>query len=1108
MPVSRSPLAIDMSSRSKLTKDPTVHRLVKEQAERAPNAIAIIAPGRPPLTFGALFDQVERAADELNAMGIGRDDRVATVLPNGPETAVAFLGVACAAVAAPLNPAYRESEFDFYLTDLKAKAIIVQSGRNSPAIAVARRLGMGVIALSPAPDAAAGVFTLDGSEASLAGSGGPPSADDIALILYTSGTTAKPKRVPLTHRNLLASTQNIKKALALQVTDRCLNVMPLYHIHALLNCVLSSLAAASSIAVLPDFNTDDFFAWIEEMQPTWYSGNPTIHQAIYTAAKSRSGEFRHSLRFIRSATASLPPAVMAELEEMFKAPVIETYGMTETCSQIASNPLPPLARKPGSVGLRAGPEIAVIDENGKFLPRGEAGEIVIRGDTVMRGYKDNPKANEEAFIDGWFRSGDQGYFDADGYLFLTGRLKEMINCGGEKVSPYEVEAVLIDHPAIAEAAVFPVGHDSLGEDVAAVAVLKQGSSATESAIQMFASRRLANFKIPRRIAIVDRIPKGPTGKVQRRRLAMQLGLDAFGKIGKTREYVPARTDVERTLTSIWRDVLQLESVSVDDHFFELGGDSLKSTQVINRVRGAYGVDLSFLSFFETPTVAQMAASIEALRGETRAGMGPRLDARRNGDAAPLSFAQQRLWFFDQLEPGNPLYHQSWHFYLTGPLSREALQRSLDEILRRHEVLRTKYIAVEGVPEQIVTAFDSLPLSFVDLGAVPETERDTAAKEMALEESRKPFDLTRGPLIRAALARTAEQEHLFSVTVHHVASDGWSGGILFRELTALYAAFLEGKPSPFAPLPVQYADFAIWQRQWMQGELLETHLAYWKNHLAGAPLMLNLSTDHPRPPAQTFRGATEQAALARELTDELRALSRRENATLFMTSVAAFKILLHRLSGQNDIVIGTDVAGRNRTEIEGLIGFFINTPVLRTQLSGNPTFRELLRRVRETALGAYEHQDLPFEKLVEELRPARSLGHHPVFQVMLVLQNAPGAELQLPGLAVRTVQLPVENVVFDLSLQAWQTDEGLRCVLKYNTDLFEAGTARRFLADFEVLLRTILANPEARLSTLVDRLASAGAQAALDERRDHKRRSLETLRIAQRKAVTLQEERKP
>jgi Condensation domain len=478
---------------------------------------------------------------------------------------------------------------------------------------------------------------------------------------------------------------------------------------------------------------------------------------------------------------------------------------------------------------------------------------------------------------------------------------------------------------------------------------------------------------------------------------------------------------------------------------------------------------------------------------------------RNGE--PLSFAQQRLWFLDQLEPNRAIYNVSSGFRLTGPLGIDALERSLNEIIRRHEVLRTIFSTVDGQPVQVILPSLVIPLPLINISDGSERDQEHEVRHLCTKEAQRPFDLARGPLIRATLLRLDQQDHVLLLILHHIVSDGWSRGVLFRELSALYEAYSEGKASPLPALPAQYADFAIWQRQWMQGELLEKHLAYWKTRLAGAPPVLNLPTDHPRPMMQTFRGAAEQVALPKELTDELRALSRRENATLFMTLLAVFKVLLHRSSGQSDIVVGTDVANRCRLDIEGLIGFFVNTSVLRTRLSGNPTFRELLHRVREVALGAYEHQDLPFEKLVEELRPARSLSHHPLFQVMLVLHNTPGADLQLPGLAIRPVQLPVENVVFDLSLQVWETAEGLRCVLKYNTDLFEAATARRFLEDFEIVLRVIITRSETRLRSLIEMISQTGAHSTVSERQELKHKTLETLPFAQRKGVRLPEESK-
>jgi acyl-CoA synthetase (AMP-forming)/AMP-acid ligase II len=503
----------------------TFHELL---AAHDPSLAAIGAPGgRAWLNRNSLKQLVEEVGRALHAVGIGREDRVAYVLANGPEAASLFVSLAACATAAPLNPAYRAEEFRFYLEDLKPRALILEAGTESPARAVAAELGIGVIELIPLREQEAGAFRLDTSALRAASPArpGPAGAEDVALVLHTSGTTARPKIVPLTQANLTASARHIATTLALGPSDRCLNIMPLFHIHGLMAAVTASLYAGASVACTPGFNAFRFFDWLAELKPTWYTAVPTMHQAILLRAQHHRDQARRAgLRLIRSSSASLPPQVMAELEALFAAPVIESYGMTEAAHQMASNPLPPKPRKPGSVGLPAGPEIAIMDEAGNFLPQGEAGEVVIRGPNVTRGYADNPEANAKAFTKGWFRTGDQGYFDQDGYLFLTGRLKELINRGGEKVSPIEVDTVLMDHPAVAQVVTFALPHERLGEEVAAAVVLREGASATEQQLRDFAAARLAAFKVPRKIVFLQEIPKGATGKLQRIGLAEKLGL--------------------------------------------------------------------------------------------------------------------------------------------------------------------------------------------------------------------------------------------------------------------------------------------------------------------------------------------------------------------------------------------------------------------------------------------------------------------------------------------------------------------------------------------------------------------------------------------------------
>ncbi len=485
------------------------------------------APGTPDLTYKALRTQIIKTIKTLNGWGIGRNDRVAIVLKNGPEMAASFLAVACGTTSAPLNPAYRADEFEFYLSDLNAKALIVEKDSDSPSVGVAEKLGITIIDLIATPEKGAGSFTLKkrGSKKLALKQGGWAQPDDVALILHTSGTTSRPKIVPLSQRNVSVSAGNIAQSLQFTDKDRGLNIMPLFHIHGLIAGTLAPLSQGGYLFCSPGFNALKFFSWMEECKPNWYTAVPTMHQTILTrAGQNKATIEKYPLRFIRSSSSSLPTQVIREIEEVFQAPMIEAYGMTEASHQMCSNPLPPKARKPGAVGIAAGPEVAIMDDKGNLLKAGDIGEIVIRGDNVTKGYENNPSANASAFTKGWFRTGDQGVMDKDGYVTLTGRLKEIINRGGEKISPVEVDEVLMDHPAVLQVVTFAVPHDKLGEEVGAAVVLREGMTATDQEIRAFAATKLADFKVPRKIVILQEIPKGATGKLQRIGMAQKLGL--------------------------------------------------------------------------------------------------------------------------------------------------------------------------------------------------------------------------------------------------------------------------------------------------------------------------------------------------------------------------------------------------------------------------------------------------------------------------------------------------------------------------------------------------------------------------------------------------------
>ena len=570
-------------------------------AQQLPGQAALLAPNRPTLTHAELASQLTAIGQSLERLGLGPSSRIAILAPNGPELALAFLGSASYATSAPLNPAYQKEELEFYLDDLEASALLVASTLNTPARDVAQARGIPILELCNQPGQPAGCFSIEGQ------TGGSPVSipsrkpGDIALILHTSGTTARPKQVPLTQGNLCASITHLHHSLALTPQDCCLNLMPLFHIHGLVGALLASLGSGGSVVCSPGFSQAAVFGWIQEFQPTWLTAVPTIHQAILAQAQTASQALpTHTLRFIRSSSASLAPTIMTELEQRFGVPVVEAYGMTEAAHQMASNRLPPGVRKPGSVGLPAGPEIQIVTEAGDPLPVGQIGEVVIRGPNVMSGYSHNPIANEQAFTSGWFRTGDQGYFDTDGYLFLTGRLKEQINRGGEKIAPLEIDQVLLQHPHLRQAVTFAVPHPTLGEEVAAAVVLKQETKLTEQELRRWMATRLAPFKMPKKTFFVEDIPKGPTGKIQRLNLAKQL-------MGSTEPPVNDMSkQLEQMLLTLFQQHLGVSEINTNDSFFMLGGDSILATQIANRLQGLPdSLPIDTVTIFENPSVSEL-----------------------------------------------------------------------------------------------------------------------------------------------------------------------------------------------------------------------------------------------------------------------------------------------------------------------------------------------------------------------------------------------------------------------------------------------------------------------------------------------------------------------
>jgi amino acid adenylation domain-containing protein len=1053
----------------------TIRGVLEARATHAAAAVALLAPDRQPMEYSRLLAQVDSSRIALAQAGVRPGDRVAVVAPNGPEMAAAFLAISDIATCAPLNSAYRESEFHFYLSDLAAKAIVIAEGLESPALAAANQLGIPVIQMRPLLNQPAGSFALHSTQ-SLAGDlnlaappPSPPQPQDVALVLHTSGTTSRPKQVPLTHANLCCSSAHIGRALELTHADRCLNVMPLFHIHGLAAALLSSLAAGASLVCTPGFYAPQFLDWLAEFQPTWYTAVPTMHQAILM----RAGDQRRSssLRFIRSSSAPLAPQIMSRLESVFSVPVVEAYGMTEASHQMASNPLPPRKRKPGSVGIAAGPEIAIMND-GHPAPCGATGEIVIRGPNVMGGYAANPEANDAVFQSGWFRTGDLGWLDDENYLFISGRAKEIINSGGEKISPREIDEVLLQHPAVAQALAFSLPDHKLGEAPAAAVVLRAGMTAVEIELREFCSQRLADFKVPRRIVMLDEIPKGPTGKASRIGLSERLGLKAAeeSKPDPGTRRAP-ETETEKLVAALWKQVLAHSEIRAEDDFFELGGDSMLAAQFLSRLVATRGSAPPLLHLFEHPTVEAFARRFDS----TSASAPAPILAQHSADPAPLSFAQQRFWFLDQFEEDSRGSIQSFAVRLRGHLDVDKLQNAFERIISRHRVLRTSFEMREGTPIAVLRPMPEFELKTITV------ESEDAARRVALEEERCKFDLTQDLMIRAILVRIAPGDHVLLLARHHIACDGWSFDLLLRELAILYG----NGNLPDAAL--QYNDFARWQIEQYQSGAFQDDLDYWKEKLAGSPSLLSLPLDRPRPARQSFHGARESFLLPEALFTALGELSRREGATLFMTLLAAFQALLHRYSGGEDILVGCPVASRGRIELEFVVGPLMNTLVMRTDFSGDLPIRGLLSQVRATALEALAHQHLPFDKLVDELQPARSLSHSPIFQVLFQLRNLPFESLRFDRLEAEPFELATGIAQFDLGMEIVPDGPVLRGALTYNTDLFDRQTALRLARHYRTLLEAMVRDPESSVSSVP--LLDAGEQQQLLEEWNQTSRAL-------------------
>src|SRR6516225_323528 len=1045
----------------------------------APDRNALLASGRPPMTYGSLWAWANDVVPRLRSAGVGQSDRVAVVLPDGLEAAVAMIGVAAGAVCVPLNPGFTADEWQRYFSELRVAALLTRPDIDSASRGVAHTLGIPLINLSTRPSEGPGTFNIVGPATRRIADGEFASSADDAFILLTSGSTSRPKMVPLTHASVCLSAYNVGVALALGPRDRLLSVLPLFHGHGLISGVLAALAAGSSVVCTPGFDPEAFLGWLTEFRPTWYTAVPAIHRAVLSAADGHKHRAqRSSLRLLRSASSSLPPNVLCGLEALFGVPVIDTYGMTEAATQIAANPLD--RRKLGSVGQSAGAEIAILDGEGRRLSFGERGEIALRGPTITRGYDNDAAATESAFRDGWFRTGDLGYLDAEGYLFIVGRIKDVINRGGQKVAPAEVEETLLSHPDVVEAAVFSAPHSRLGVDVAAVVVLRPDAQVSAQKLRDFARERLASFKVPGLIRIVQEIPRGAGGKIKRSELAAAptVRMERGGRMA------PPRSDVERQVVRIWADLLDVKRIGVDQDVFTLDADSIAVTQVISRLRERFGVDLSFKDIVDAPTVAALSARLESSRKAptSLSVREPPADiARLRGNSPhPVSIVQERMLRIEREVPGLPQFNLPFAYRLQGPLNVTALKRCIAEVTRRHELLRTGFAWLDGRPVARLSAAGDIKSSLIvkDLAVrAPGTSRAKALMlrraELEVEqESLKPIDMSHPPLFRARLFRLGADDHVLLLVVHDIIIDGWSMGVFMQDFAQFYAAFAAGRPahSPEPNLPeppLRFSDFARWQRRWSASEAANQQFAYWHKRLRNAaPLLVNNDADELGARDIQERLHIPNATLAR-----LAGLDLSHGATLFVTLLAGFKALLRLRTGRSDICIATAMSNRAQPGAESVIGPFANTAIIRSRVDADMNFYEMVDRVRVAVVEAYAHQELPFDVLAERLADEAGLDPELFIQAYFVLQIAFRRPIKLPGIIARPFGyregqsvMPLDRTWLTMTLN--ETPSGMIGACSYSNALCNG---RRWVDDYKAILAKAAANPKKPIGDFAESL---------------------------------------
>ncbi|RNB58932.1 amino acid adenylation domain-containing protein [Brevibacillus gelatini] len=1039
--------------------DKTVHQLFAETAAKYPERIAVVA-GNQQLTYAELEAKANQLAHYLQKQGVETGTFVGICVERSADMLVGLLAILKAGGAyVPLDPAYPKERLDFMLADANVSVLLTQKHlakmwrsrkRRVVCLDRDRKKWAEESTLSPAADT---------------------TKDSLAYVIYTSGSTGTPKGVLVPHRGIVRLVKETNYV-TISEEDVFLQASTVSFDAATFEIWGALLNGAKLVLMPPHLPS------LDELGEAIQKHNVTtlwLTAGLFSILVDHKAEYLRGVRqlLVGGDVVSVPH--VRKVLAMGGITVINGYGPTENTTFTCCHPVTELADEITSFSIGrpiSNTTVYVLDKNRQPVPIGVAGELYIGGDGLALGYLNNPELTAERFVDNPFdpqkgsrlyRTGDLVRYLPDGTLDFIGRIDNQVKIRGFRIELGEVEAALSLHPAVNEIVVLARENKQGEKHLTAYVTASAEESLHASDLQAWAKAKLPEFMVPTFYVFLDAMPLTANGKIDRRRLP-EPEWDTSALSG---EYIAPRNQAEELIANIWSQVLGVEQVGIYDNFFELGGHSLLATRVVSRLREAFGTDLSVRSIFEHPTIAAWSEQATALMVGEKETDGTTIQPVPREGKLPLSFAQQRLWFLDQLMPDNPMYNIPFALRIQGELDVAAWEKSLQTIISRHESLRTTFTDEDGQAVQVIHPQLDWKLAVLDLRELAANEREREVDRLAAAEAAQPFNLRQGPLLRASMIRIDDQAYVFFLNMHHIISDGWSMGVFLRELLAYYEAFRKGEAPTLAEMPIQYADFAAWQREWLAGEVLEQQVAYWKEKLSGAEPLLALPTDRPRPAVQSYAGAVYTTTFSRDLLGKLKVLSKEANATLFMTLLAAFQTLLYRYSGQEDIVVGSPVAGRNRQETEKLIGFFVNTLALRTQLSGELTFTELLARVRETALAAYAHQDVPFEKLVDELQLERSLSYSPLFQVMFVLQNFPLEEAEASDiqLTLLDTERHLTTSKFDLTLTMREQADRLIASFEYSTDLFDRATIERMAEHLQNLLEAVIAEPEEPIGQL-------------------------------------------